>query len=80
MNTPKPEVGMVHFCMKPHETVRIALQAGQPHNPNYLKGVFQEFLKRVVKDAIIYAEHDRRKCVNVRDVERALKLNGIVVQ
>ncbi len=37
----------------------------------------QWFLSKLIGDALIYAEHGRRKRVSEEDVDKALKNNGI---
>lgn len=38
--------------------------------------VLRDFLDRVIRDAVIYTEHARRKTVTAMDVMYALKRNG----
>ncbi len=40
------------------------------------RGVLKAFLERIVRDAITYADHARRKTISVMDVVFALKRNG----
>jgi len=40
------------------------------------RGVLKQFLENVVKDAVTYTEHARRKTVTALDVVYALKRNG----
>lgn len=39
-------------------------------------GVLKVFLEKVLKDALIYTEHARRKTVSVEDVLLALRRKG----
>ena len=41
--------------------------------------ILQEFLQKIVKDSVLYAENGRRKRVTGEDVDAALKNNGIKV-
>lgn len=41
-----------------------------------IRGVLKEFVQSVLRDAIIYTEHARRKTVNAMDVVYALKRQG----
>ena len=38
---------------------------------------FQDFLKKIIRDSVLYAENGRRRTVNEEDVDAALKNNGI---
>ena len=39
----------------------------------------QDFLQKIIKDSVLYAENGRRKRVTGEDVDAALKNNGIKV-
>lgn len=41
-----------------------------------MRGVLREFLTGVIKNAVVFAEHSRRKTVSTHDVVMALKRNG----
>lgn len=43
---------------------------------DYTKDVLYEFLKTVLRDAIIYAEHAKRKTITAADIVSALKRDG----
>ena len=48
-------------------------------NTRVVMVILQEFLQKIIKDSVLYAENGRRKRVTGEDVDAALKNNGIKV-
>ena len=46
------------------------------HTPQETRGVLKVFLENVIRDAVTYTEHARRKTVTAMDVVYALKRQG----
>ncbi len=47
-----------------------------PHHHQETRGVLKVFLENVIRDAVTYTEHARRKTVTAMDVVYALKRQG----
>ena len=41
-----------------------------------MEGILRIFLEKVIRDAVTYTEHAKRKTVTAKDVVYALKLQG----
>jgi len=42
-----------------------------------IRGVLRNFLETVIRDAVIFTEHAKRKTVSVDDVKHSLERNGV---
>src|SRR6056297_2663946 len=66
----------IHGISKP-AIRRLARRGGVKRISNLMyaemRGVLHKFLTQIVKDAVVYVEHARRKTVTAKDVVAALK-------
>ena len=67
---------MVSLVLAPAFHILTSLDVGPHRPPASLSGVLKVFLENVIRDAVTYTEHGRRKTVTAFDVVYALKRQG----